>query len=213
LGYRGVVDAGTLVAPDCGVDEKEMAMRIRSVLLSAVALAGVVVAGASASAQPLDKGHFDDAFTDTFDCNGTPAQVDGTAHVNFTFVRHGSGFAYYRESVKATNVYTNLNNGGTYTEIDRVNSHDAKVTDNGDGTLTIVIYATGSAKYYDTHGKLVLKDPGQLRFQILVDDNGTPFDPFDDEEIDGSFQVVRESTGRNDTEGRDFCEDLVIFTS
>jgi hypothetical protein len=28
-----------------------------------------------------------------------------------------------------------------------------------------------------------------------------------------SFQVVRESTGRNDTEGRDFCEDLVEFTS
>jgi len=42
---------------------------------------------------------------------------------------------------------------------------------------------------------------------------GTPDNRFDDEEIDGTFEIVRGSTGRNDTQDRDFCADLVTFTS
>jgi hypothetical protein len=61
--------------------------------------------------------------------------------------------------------------------------------------------------------KLVLNDPGQTRFSFDIDYNGTPSDPADDVEIPDSFQVVRDSTGRNDTAGRDFCADLVEFTS
>jgi len=49
--------------------------------------------------------------------------------------------------------------------------------------------------------------PGQL------DEMGTPDNRFDDEEIDGTFEIVRGSTGRNDTQDRDFCADLVTFTS
>jgi hypothetical protein len=79
--------------------------------------------------------------------------------------------------------------------------------------LTIVVHAAGSSRFYDTDGNFVLADPGQLRFQFMVDHGGTPEDPFDDVEIEGSFQIVRESTGRNDTQGRDFCADLVTFTS
>jgi hypothetical protein len=61
--------------------------------------------------------------------------------------------------------------------------------------------------------KLVLKDPGQVRFAFDVDYNGTPGDPSDDVEVPDSFRVVRDSTGRNDLAGRDFCADLVEFTS
>ena len=42
---------------------------------------------------------------------------------------------------------------------------------------------------------------------------GTPGDPSDDTEIADSFQVVRDSTGVNDLEGRDFCADVLEFTS
>jgi hypothetical protein len=59
----------------------------------------------------------------------------------------------------------------------------------------------------------VLNDPGQVRFSFDVDYNGTPSDPSDDVDVPDSFQVVRDSTGRNDTVGRDFCADLVEFTS
>jgi hypothetical protein len=40
-----------------------------------------------------------------------------------------------------------------------------------------------------------------------------PSDPAHDVFIDDSFRVIRPSTGRNDTDGRDFCADLVQFTS
>ena len=176
----------------------------------------VVVAGtlgvAPAVAAPLDKGHFHDVYTDFFDCDGTPTQVDGDVHVNFVFVKHGPGLAYYRESVRGTNVYTNLDNGGTFTEIFTVHSMDLKVVDNGDGTLTITTLQTGGYRLYDTNGKLVLKDPGQIRTQALIGDNGTPDDPFDDVFLE-DLGLIKGSTGRNDTQGRNFCDDLRQFSA
>lgn len=70
--------------------------------------------------------------------------------------------------------------------------------------------AAGSSKYYGPDGKLLLRDPGQIRFELLIDHGGTPTDPSDDEEID-FLGVVKGSTGRNDTEGRDFCDDVHEF--
>ena len=86
-------------------------MRGRSVLLiTGMAIAGTVVASTPAAAQPLDKGRFHDVFTDSFDCDGTPAQIDGDVWINFTFnLRGSSPFPYYRESAYGTNVFTNLN--------------------------------------------------------------------------------------------------------
>jgi len=188
-------------------------MRGRSALLiSGLAIAGALGASASATAQPLDQGRFHDVFSDTFDCDGTPAQVDVDVWVNFSVVKRGPGLAYFGESVRGTEVYTNLDTDGTYTQIFAVHNRDLQVTDNGDGTLTILAQGTGSSRWYDTDGNFVLADPGQFRFQFLVDHMGTPDNPFDDVEIDGSFQVIRDSTGRNDTQGRDFCADLVEFT-
>ncbi len=191
-----------------------MTSRSRSALIvTGLVFASGLVASSPASARPLDKGHFHDVVTDTFDCDGTPTRFNGDARINFTFVQRGPGQTYYRESVRGTNVFTNLNTGGTYTEIFTSNGRDLRITDNGDGTLTILAQGSGSDRYYDTHGKLVLNDPGQVRSRYLVDEMGTPDNRFDDEEIDGTFEIVRESTGRNDTQGRDFCADLVTFTS
>jgi hypothetical protein len=80
-----------------------------------------------------------------------------------------------------------------------------------DVTLVDGLGPAGGA--YDQFGKLVLRDPGNFRFSFDVDYGGTPGDPSDDTEIDDSFQVVRDSTGLNDTEGRDFCADVLEFTS
>jgi hypothetical protein len=177
----------------------------------AVVLAGTLGA-APAVAAPLDMGHFLDVFDDAFDCDGTPTAVHGEVDVNFVFVKHGPGLAYYRESVHGTIVYTNLSNGGTFTEIFTVHAMDLKVTDNGDGTLTIISLQTGGDRLYDTSGKLVLNDPGQIRSEVLIDDNGTPGDPFDDELLE-DHGLVFGSTGRNDTQGRDFCDDLRQFSA
>ena len=135
-------------------------------------------------------------------------------HVNFNFNQRGSSpFPYYRESVRGTAVTTNLENDGTYTNVFTANSRDHTIVDNGDGTITITTFASGGSRFYDTNGKLVLRDPGQLRFALDIDYNGTPGDPSDDVEVPDSFRVVRDSTGRNDLAGRDFCADLVEFTN
>jgi len=59
----------------------------------------------------------------------------------------------------------------------------------------------------------VLKDPGEVRFSIVIDYAGTPGDPSDDVEVDDSFQLVRPSTGNSDFSDRDFCADLLEFTT
>jgi len=178
---------------------------------TAIALAVPVPAGA----QPIDKGHFHDVFTDDpYSCDGTPAQDSGDISGNYLLNQRGSSpFPYYRESVHGTFVTTNLLTGGTFTQVFASSSQDHVITDNGDGTITILVQGAGGFRAYDQFGTLVLKDPGNFRFSFDIDDHGTPGDPSDDTEIDGSFQVVRDSTGLNDTEGRDFCEDVVLFTS
>jgi hypothetical protein len=120
--------------------------------------------------------------------------IDGKARA----VPHGpDGFAYFLDIRKETSVVTNLANGKAVTFVLTVAAKDLKVTDNGDGTLTILVLATGNVVLYGADGKAIARDPGQIRFEILVDDGGTPTDPFDDEFI-AELGVVKGSTGRND---------------
>jgi len=191
-------------------------MRGRSALLiTGVAIASALVTSTPATAKPLDKGHFHDVFTgDVYDCDGTLAQDSGDVSGNFLVnLRGSSAFPYFRESVHGTVVTTNLETGGTYTQIFTANSKDQTIVDNGDGTITITVFASGGSRFYDTDGNFVLKGPGAVRFAFDVDYNGTPSDPSDDEFIEGSFRVVRASTGNSDSSDRDFCADLVEFTS
>ena len=190
-------------------------MKGRSALLIAgLAITGSVLASTPATAKPIDKGHFHDVFTsDVYDCDGTQAQDSGDVSGNFVFNQRGSSpFPYYRESVRGTVVTTNLDTGGTFTNVFSVNGRDHTIVDNGDGAIAIAVFASGGSRFYDTNGKLVLRDPGEVRFAFDIDYNGTPGDPDDDVEIPGSFRLVRGSTGNSDLSDRDFCADLVAFT-
>jgi hypothetical protein len=97
-------------------------------------------------------------------------------------------------------VYTNLANGKSVTGVLNVTTKDLRITDNGDGTITILVLATGNAVLYAEDGTVLARDPGQIRFEILIDTAGTPSDPSDDEFLD-FLGVVKDSTGRTD----DFC--------
>jgi hypothetical protein len=180
-----------------------------------LALVGGMVASAPAAAQPIEKGHFHDVFTsDVYDCDGTPAQDSGDVWVHFLLNQRGSSpFPYEQESDHGTVVTTNLATGGTFTQIFTSNAKQQVITDNGDGTITITVFASGSTRFYDTDGNFVLKDPGEVRFAFDLDYNGTPGDPSDDVFVPDSFRIVRSSTGNSDFSDRDFCADLVEFTS
>ena len=191
-------------------------MRRRSgLLIAGLTIAGTVLASSPVFARPIEKGHFHDVVTsDVYDCEGTPAQDHGDVSGNFLFNQRGSSpFPYFRESVHGTIVTTNLDTGGTFTQVFATSSRDHTIVDNGDGTITITVLNTGGARLYDTDGKLVLKEPGQIRFAFDIDYQGTPGDPSDDTDVPDSFRIVKESTGRNDTEGRNFCDDVREFAT
>ncbi len=93
-----------------------------------------------------------------------------------------------------------MDNGNSVTEHIRVLGKDLSVTDNGDGTLTVIQLSTGNATVYDSSGKAIGRNPGQVRIEFVVDHNGTPDFPPDD--ILLSETLIKGSTGRSD----DFCE-------
>ena len=126
---------------------------------------------------------------------------DGRAHA----VPHGRDrLPYFGAHIKQTEVVTNLANGNSVTSFVSFTDKDLRVTDNGDGTLTLLILTTGNAVLYGEDGKVIARNPGQERFEILIDHGGTPTDPSDDEFLE-FLGTVKDSTGRSD----DFCEAAV----
>jgi hypothetical protein len=117
--------------------------------------------------------------------------------------RGPDGFAYFLDHIKETEVYTNLANGKTVTFVFTGTRKDLKVTDNGDGTLTVIELLTGTQVLYGADGKAIARSSGQTRFELLIDHGGTPTDPSDDELIADLGPV--KSTGRRD----DFCAAFV----
>lgn len=179
-------------------------------LVCAVALA-LGLAAVPASAKPIERVHFLDVGSEVESdfCGDLTVRIDFEVRGSFLLNPHGpDGLAYGMETVHGTVSFTNVANGKTLTSVFNNVNKDLKVTDNGDGTLTILILATGSNKVYGPDGKLLFNDPGQIRFEILIDHGGTPADPSDDEFI-ADLGLVKGSTGRNDLEGLDFCADII----
>jgi hypothetical protein len=192
---------------------REAAIRhSRKLRLSAILALGATAAvtlAAAASAGQIFRETFHEEETEVINnfC-GVPGLTvefavvrDGRVHA----VPHGrDGLAYGGAHIKETQVVTNLANDNSVTAFLTFTDKDLRVTDNGDGTLTILILTTGNAVLYGEDGKANARDPGQTRVEILVDHGGTPTDPSDDEFLE-FLGVVKESTGRND----DFCEAAV----
>jgi hypothetical protein len=177
-------------------------------MLALGATAMLILAAAASAGQAFHETfHEEETETEENFCGVTGLTVefatvtDGRIHV----VPHGrDGLAYFAFHIRATEVVTNLANEKTVTAEYTVTDKDLRVTDNGDGTLTILVLTTGNAVLYDEGGKAIARNPGQTRFEILVDHAGTPSDPTDDEFLE-FLGEVKGSTGRTD----DFCEAAV----
>jgi hypothetical protein len=181
-------------------------------LILALATVSLSLAGL-AQAKPLERGTFHAEFTDVAadfcGVGGLTVQSDFVVDGRFKVNRRGPDrLAYYMEHAHVRRVDTNLANGKFVTFESIVTDKDLKVTDNGDGTLTILVLATGNAVLYGMDGKAIARNPGQVRFELLIDHSGTPGDPSDDEFL-AFLGVVKESTGRSD----DFCAASVAALS
>jgi hypothetical protein len=178
-------------------------------LAAGLALVGSMALAGGASAMPIEHTDFHDEFTEVFDdfcdVSGLTVQVDTVEDGRFLFNPHGpDGLAYAKANLTITNVYTNVGNQNTVTEVVKAVDKDLRVTDNGDGTLTILVLTTGNAAVFGPDGKALARNPGQVRFEILIDHGGTPTDPSDDQFLD-FLGLVKGSTGRTD----DFCAAVV----
>jgi hypothetical protein len=176
-------------------------------LVAVLALGGTAAvafaAGASAGKVAHDSFQEERSFVVEDFCGvaGLDVRIDSTMDARVHIVPRGRDqLSYYLQHGTTTETLTNLANGTALTSTARVIEKDLRVTDNGDGTLTVLVLATGNATLYGADGKAIARNPGQVRLELLVDDGGTPSDPSDDEVID-FLGTVKDSTGRSD----DFC--------
>ena len=181
--------------------------RLVAVLALGGVASGVFAGAASAGKVSRDAFHDEGAFVlrNFCDVPGLDVRVSFTIDARVQFVPRGRDqLAYFLQHGTRAETLTNLANGTSLTSFTRVTEKDLRVTDNGDGTLTVLILATGNGTLYGADGKAIARNPGQVRFRLLVDHGGTPTDPSDDEII-AFLGNVKESTGRSD----DYCEAAV----
>jgi len=186
-------------------------LRLSTILALAATAAVMLAAAASAGPGQVFRETIHDEFEfvdDDFCDAGLTVEVAVVLDIRVQAVAHGSdGLVYFLQHGTETDVLTNLENGRSLTAFSLVIEKDLRVTDNGDGTLTVLILATGNGVLYGEDGKAIARNPGQIRIELLVDHGGTPNDPSDDVVL--SEELVKGSTGRSD----DFCEAAVAALS
>jgi hypothetical protein len=176
---------------------------MRCLLVVGAAVLAVTVS-ATAAAAPPERIHveFDNVDENFCDVEGLTVEIHDEVDAQFHPTTR-RGLIHFDDHFRISSVYTNADTGAFVTARDTVHSKDISVTDNGDGTLTIINFGTGNATVHGANGKAIARNPGQVRFEIVVDHGGTPGDPEDDELI--SETLIKGSTGRTD----DFCEAVV----
>lgn len=167
----------------------------------ATALVGTLATSALAVARPVDGGTIDDTFAlvheDFCGVPGLDVTDVGTVHIRYRVTTHGRlQLAHYAENLREEGVVTDPATGRSVSFSVVTNGKDLHITDNGDGTLTIVAFGTGSYTVWGEDGKALGRNPGQLREKVLIDTLGTA-DPSDDVFL-GQLEVLKPSTGRTD---------------
>lgn len=162
------------------------------VVATAVMLAAVAGAGRVDRFTIYDERTFD--LENFCGVEGLTVTIARTVDIRVLVVPRGSdGVDYFLQHGAWKEVLTN---GDTsLTSFALVIEKDLRVTDNGDGTVTVLILATGNATLYGEDGKAIARNPGQVLLELVFDESGAEL----------SRRVVRESTGRSD----DFCDAAV----
>ncbi|WP_438853566.1 hypothetical protein [Agromyces sp. M3QZ16-3] len=126
----------------------------------------------------------------------------------FRFQQRGDGQYYGGSTFTSHGSWTNVENGKTFSFSRNGLDKDRKVTDNGDGTITIEGLSTGPTTYYGPDGERKFLDTGRNFYAIVIDTMGTPSNPDDDEFVEF---LGADFKGHPETEGRDFCADIAEF--
>jgi hypothetical protein len=105
---------------------------------------------------------------------------------------------------------TNLATGKAFTFTWHYALPDVRVSDNGDGTLTLVYQVPGPETIYGPDGQRLHTNGGTMRFEVILDHAGTPGDPSDDVVIS---ETVISSVGGQPQDPFDYCAAFRTLTS
>ena len=119
------------------------------------------------------------------------------------------GFTYSADEMHGSYSWTNPETGLTFTQVNSGQGQDQKITDNGDGTITLVFSISGTQKVYGPDGTLLFHDSGVATIPLLIATNGTA-DPSDDEFLSAGEPTFH---GPHPTSDRSFCDDFLTYTS
>jgi hypothetical protein len=171
----------------------------------------VAVASPASAAPSLFLVHYSDHEEQTLGndaCVPFPVSFTYDTWGTFHAVTHGDSPYYGANNFNEVGVYTNTENGKTLSFVSHGVDKDVHVTDDGTGVLTIEALEAGPVNYYGPDGSPLYREAGLFRFTVVIDTNGTPADPDDDEEL--SFTRTG-YWGIDQASGRDFCADLAQY--
>jgi hypothetical protein len=147
--------------------------RSRTLVTGALVAAMFTAGIGAAAARPVEHEHFEESFSDVIDCDDLVLELQGHERVHFLLKTRGpNGLLYGQANIAGSLSVTNPATGASFTAVYRVLDKDLKVTDNGDGTFTVLIMHAGPTKYYGPDGKRLFLDTGLLRIEALFDDEG-----------------------------------------
>jgi hypothetical protein len=108
-------------------------------------LAALILAAGidTATAAPVEHEFVEESFSDVFDCDGLTLRDDTMIRLHILVDARGpDGLGYLLENASGITMYTNPATGISVTATFRTLNKDVRVSDNGDGTLTILAFTT-----------------------------------------------------------------------
>jgi hypothetical protein len=165
---------------------------------------------ATATAAPPDRFTFDETDSVSFTgCGGeqTTAVIHEYGGGQIRFMPDGQ--AYFWVKYQGHVALTRTSTGKTVNLYADFINRDSKITDNGDGTITILSRGIINERDYAPDGTLGLRTVGQQTSVFVIDLNGTPDNFDDDVEVSADFLGF---TGRDDRAQTDFCDWFLSVT-
>ena len=170
--------------------------------LATAAAAMVILGGTPAGATVVERGTYDESYTDSYDDCGFAVEVQGTASGHFR-IRAGKGkdatafflndnFSYEETHTNAaTGEFVTITGNGVFNEVKatRVSGNVFEFT---------AVEAGQPFRVFDSDGDLVLRDRGSLRHHAL-------FDTLGDDVVGGEFIADLGTDVHGPHPGLDFC--------
>lgn len=183
-------------------------MHLRKLAAGALAAVMLVAGTLTATAKPVEHEFGEFAFSFVNDeCEGLELLTEGTVKEHILINGRGPDrVPHFQANISVAGSITNLATGTSVTFTNRFLDKDLKVTDNSDGTFTVIITLAGQFRLFGPDGELLFRDAGLVVLETLWADDGD----FPSGGTRLGEELLKE-VGRTDTAGRDFCADMHEF--